>query len=137
MALDPITAGMDLVGKITDIVGRYIPNPAQAAEAAQKLAELQAQERTAQLDVDKQEAASGSLFVAGWRPFIGWVCGAALVYQYLVSPLLPWGVNALGGHAPAMPGLDGNLWELMAGMLGMAGFRTYEKVQGSATQGLR
>jgi hypothetical protein len=134
MALDPVTAGLDLAGRVAEIVGRYIPNPAQAAEAAQKLAQLAAQERTAQMAVNKAEAASGSLFVAGWRPFIGWVCGAALVYQYLAAPLLPWAVNALGGQAPAMPGLDGNLWELMAGMLGMAGFRTYEKVQGTATR---
>lgn len=137
MALDPLTAGMDLAGKVADIVGRYIPDPARAAEAAQKLAELAAQERGAQVEVNKAEAASGSMFVAGWRPFIGWVCGAALVYQYLAAPLLPWGLNALGGHVPPMPSLDGNLWELMAGMLGVAGLRTFEKVQGAATQAVR
>jgi len=134
MALDPITAGMDLAGKVADIVGRYIPDPAKAAEAALKIQELAAQERTAQLEVNKAEAASGSLLVAGWRPFIGWVCGAALVYQYLAAPLLPWGLNALGGHVPPMPSLDGNLWELMAGMLGMAGWRSWDKANGTATQ---
>ena len=133
MALDPITAGMDLAGKIADIVGRYIPDPNKAAEAAQKLAELQANERQAQVDVNKAEAANQSLFVAGWRPCIGWVCSVALVYQYLVSPLLPWVVNALGAHVPALPTLDGNLWELMFGMLGLGGLRTYEKVQGVAS----
>jgi hypothetical protein len=132
MALDPITAGMDLAGRVADIVGRYIPDPAKAAEAAQRLAELASAERQAQVAVNAAEAGSASLFVAGWRPFIGWVCGSALVYQYLAAPLLPWLVNALGGHVPAMPGLDGNLWELMLGMLGLGGLRTYEKVQGVA-----
>lgn len=130
MALDPITAGMDLAGKVADIVGRFIPDPAKQAEAALAIQQLAAQERTAQTEVNKAEAGSASMFVAGWRPFIGWVCGSALVYQYLVAPIFPWVINIWGGHAPSLPGLDGNLWELMAGMLGLGGLRTYEKVQG-------
>jgi hypothetical protein len=136
MALDPITAGMDLAGKVADLVGRYIPDPAKAAEAALAIQQLAAQERAAQTEVNKAEAASASMFVAGWRPAIGWVCAGALVYQYLVAPLLPWLVVTLGGHAQAMPGLDDNLWQLMLGMLGLGGLRTYEKVQGVATGAL-
>ena len=135
MALDPITAGLGLADRIAELVGRYIPDPAKAAEAALQLQQLAAQERTAQVEVNKAEAASASVFVAGWRPFIGWVCGGALVYQYLIAPLLPWVINVAGGHAPSMPSLDGNLWELMFGMLGIAGLRTYEKAQGVASGG--
>lgn len=80
-----------------------------------------------QLDINKAEAANPSLFVAGWRPAIGWVCAAALAYQYLARPLI------LGfGLTPMMPGLDDTLWQLLMGMLGLGGLRTYEKVQGVA-----
>jgi len=130
MALDPITAGMDLAGRVADLVGRFIPDPTKQAEAALAIQQLAAQERASQTKVNEVEAANSSMFVAGWRPFIGWVCGSALVYQYLFSPLLPWLVNVFGGHAPPMPGLDDNLWQLMLGMLGLGGLRTYEKVQG-------
>jgi hypothetical protein len=130
MALDPITAGMDLAGRVADLVGRFIPDPTKQAEAALAIQQLAAQERASQTKVNEVEAANSSMFVAGWRPFIGWVCGSALVYQYLFSPLLPWLVNVFGGHASPMPGLDDNLWQLMLGMLGLGGLRTYEKVQG-------
>jgi hypothetical protein len=85
-----------------------------------------------QLDINKAEASNPSVFVAGWRPFIGWVCGAALVYQYLIRPLASWGCAAAGHPVPVMPGLDDNLWQLLLGMLGLGGLRTAEKIKGVA-----
>lgn len=134
MALDPITAGLDLGGKIAELVGRWIPDPKQAAQAALELQQAAAAERGAQIDLNKAEAASPSLFVAGWRPAIGWVCASALAYQYLASPLLAWGFAVFAHPLPALPSIDGNMWELMVGMLGLAGWRTYEKVAGVATE---
>jgi len=85
-----------------------------------------------QLEVNKEEAKSTSLFVAGWRPFIGWVCGSALAYQYLLRPLLPWFAAVVGFPVPPLPGLEEALTELVFAMLGLGGLRTFERVKGKA-----
>jgi hypothetical protein len=82
--------------------------------------------------VNTEEAKSTNLFVSGWRPSIGWVCSFALAYQYIVRPLLTWGLMATGHAIPPMPGLDDNLWQLLLGMLGLGGLRTVEKLKGAA-----
>jgi hypothetical protein len=86
-----------------------------------------------QMDINKAEAASGSVFIGGWRPAIGWVCAAALACQYIARPLLVWAGIITGHNWPVLPGLDDNLWQLMLGMLGMGGLRTVEKVKGVAS----
>jgi len=83
-----------------------------------------------QIDVNKAEAANPSVFVAGWRPFVGWVCGAALAYQFVGKPLLSFGFAAYGHPLPPLPGIDDTLWQLLFGMLGLGGLRTVEKVKG-------
>ena len=86
-----------------------------------------------QLDANKAEAASSSAFTSGWRPGIGWVCALALFFQYVGRPLLQW-VGIVTGHQfPPLPGIDANLWELMLGMLGLGGLRTFEKTKGVAS----
>lgn len=86
----------------------------------------------AQLELNKAEAAHRSLFVSGWRPAIGWTCAFAVAYQFVAMPLLTW-VFAIGGlDVPPLPGLDNFLWELMFGMIGIAGLRSFEKVKGVA-----
>ena len=135
MALDPITAAMDIGGKLID---RLWPDPAQGAAAKLELIKLQQSgdlaQMTGQLEINKVEAASNSTFVSGWRPAIGWVCALALLYQYLVRPLAVAMFAAVGHPLPVMPGLDENLWQLMMAMLGMGGLRTFEKVQGVAAK---
>lgn len=133
MSLDPITALLDIGGKVID---RLWPDPVQAASAKIELLKMQQSgelaQMTGQLDINKAEAASGSAFTSGWRPAIGWVCAAALACQYIGRPLLQWG-GVLTGHTwPTLPGIDDNLWQLMLGMLGLGGLRTFEKVQGVA-----
>lgn len=86
-----------------------------------------------QMDVNKVEAANPSLFVSGWRPFIGWVCGSALTFHYIVRPLLPWLCAAFGKPVPAIPPLDlGDLITILLGMLGLGALRTREKEKGVA-----
>jgi hypothetical protein len=135
MALDPITAAMDIGGKLID---RLWPDPAQGAAAKLELIKLQQSgdlaQMTGQLEINKIEAASNSTFVSGWRPAIGWVCALALLYQYLIRPLAMAVFAAVGHPLPVMPGLDENLWQLMMAMLGMGGLRTFEKVQGVAAK---
>jgi len=135
MALDPVTAVLDIGGKLID---RLWPDPAQGAAAKLELIKLQQSgdlaQMTGQLEINKVEAANANIFVSGWRPAIGWVCALALLYQYLVRPLAVAIFAAVGHPLPVMPGLDENLWQLMMAMLGMGGLRTFEKVQGVAAK---
>ena len=120
----------DIIGNVLGIVNKFVPDPQQRAQAEGELrTALQGWDQQ-QTDVNKQEAASADLFVAGWRPFIGWVCGAALAYQYVVVPLAMWGATWAGYAVPKPPTLDDTLWQLMFGMLGMGGLRTFEKLKG-------
>ncbi len=117
----------------TKIIDRVIPDKTAAAQAQAELVKMQVsgelEQLAGQLEVNKVEAAHSSLFVAGWRPFIGWVCGAALAYQFVIRPIVTWAVPSMGYTIAEMPGLDDNLWELLTGMLGLGGLRTYEKVK--------
>ena len=130
MSLDPISAALDLG---TTLINKIFPDPAQASEAKLKLLELQQNGElaimTAQTDINKTEAANSSVFVSGWRPAIGWVCALAMGYQYLLRPFLVAFYPVL-----TFPGLDDNLWQLLAGMLGLGGLRTFEKLNGVAAR---
>lgn len=135
MSLDPISAALDLGNTL---ITRIFPDPAQADQAKLKLLELQKSgelaQMTAQTDINKVEANSSSLFVSGWRPAVGWVCALALAYQYLLRPLAGTIGGIAGINIPPLPGLDDNLWQLLMGMLGMGGLRTFEKIQGVASK---
>jgi hypothetical protein len=85
----------------------------------------------AQVEVNKAEAASGSLFKGGWRPFVGWICGIALLYHFILSPLILFTVALFGAEIPPIPEFDmGSLMTVLMGMLGLGGLRTYEKQKG-------
>ena len=121
-----------LVPILDRVLGAVLPDPAARERALREtLAQLAAADLK-QMEVNAEEAKSASLFVAGWRPAIGWCCAAALGYQYLLVPLGGW-IAAWGGVAvPPPPVLDQGLWELMAGMLGLGALRTVEKIRGAA-----
>lgn len=134
----------DLVAApILKLIDKAVPDRAQADAAKAQLQQMAAQgalaEELAQLqsvtsaqsDIDKVEAASSSVFVAGWRPFVGWVCGVGLAMSCIVSPTLTW-LCALLGHPTPFPKLDDPiLRSTLAGMLGLGyGLRTYEKFKG-------
>ena len=85
----------------------------------------------AQNEVNKQEAASPKLFIAGWRPFIGWICGITLGFALMVGPTLTWVSGLMHRPDAQFPKLDtATLLEILLGMLGLGGMRTYEKVSG-------
>ena len=102
------------------------------AEYQRALLDIAAKAEADQREINKVEAASSSVFVAGWRPMIGWVCAAALAFQYLVRPFWIWALAVWWPQAPVPPGLDSALWELMFGMLGLGGLRSWDKAKGVA-----
>lgn len=113
----------------TSVIGRLWPDKSET-ERAQMAAALTIVQ--GQLDANRAEAASPSAFTSGWRPAIGWVCGAALGMQYIARPLVAWAGIVTGHPLPELPGIDDNLWELMLGLLGLGGLRTFEKTRGVA-----
>lgn len=124
---DAIAAGLKIVDK-------FIPDPQAKIDAEKALrADLLAADQ-GQMKVNEAEAANSSVFTSGWRPFIGWVCGGALAYQYVATPLLLWAGQIAGHPLPVPPKLDDTLWQLMFGMLGMGGLRTFEKIKGVAAK---
>jgi hypothetical protein len=127
---------LELGGKLID---RLIPDPQAKADAQIRLlemtqrgelAELIAETELAkgQMDINKAEAGSDGLFKAGWRPFIGWVCGAALCYQYLLKPFITI-ILMYNNVNLDLPILDDTLWQLLFGMLGLGTLRTVEKLK--------
>lgn len=127
MAVDPVTAGIDLVKTVTD---KIWPDAGESERNKIALIMSAAQQ---QVDVNKNEATSSSVFVAGWRPFIGWTCGAAVAYTFLAYPLLQWAAAVWNPtmQIPVLINMD-VLWELMLGLLGLGGLRTFEKIKGVA-----
>jgi hypothetical protein len=135
MALDAVTALFEVGSKVLD---RVLPDPAQQAAAKLELMKLQQNgelaQITGQMDINKVEAASSSLFVSGWRPSIGWVCGAGFAVQFVIGPLAEWGA-ALAGHPVKFPQMDtGTMMPLLLGMLGLGGLRTAEKLADKAAK---
>lgn len=122
------------LGSVADLAKTAINKiwPDKSAEEAAQMAAAVAIVQ-GQLDTNKAEAASPSLFTSGWRPGIGWVCALALFFQYIARPGLAW-YGVVSGHPyPPLPGIDDNLWQLMLGMLGLGGLRTFEKTKGVAS----
>lgn len=114
------------------VLGAVLPDPAARAKAiTDVLGELASLDK-GQMAVNAEEAKHSSIFVAGWRPFIGWCCGFAVAYQYVITPLALWGAAIGGVHLPTPPRLDDMLWELMFGVLGLGALRSFEKVKGVA-----
>jgi len=86
----------------------------------------------AQIDVNKEEAKSSSLFVSGWRPWIGWICGNALLYVAIIEPIARF-IATMYGYTGTFPTIDTSLtMQVLLGMLGLAGLRSYDKKQGTA-----
>jgi Holin of 3TMs, for gene-transfer release len=130
--MNPLLLGpvFELGGKIID---RLFPDPAAKAAAELELLKLtqsgDLQTTLAQLEINAKEAAHPSLFVAGWRPFVGWTCGIGLVYATVGHNLLAWLAVTRGWPAP--PAVDAELLiYTLGGLLGIGGLRTIEKVKG-------
>ena len=130
----PLAALIPLLSPLIEQLIARIPDPLARekarAEAESSLLSLLGQQQQGQVETNKIEAASNNIFVAGWRPFIGWVCGVALAYTYIVAPFWAWWLSLYhpGVRMPSLP-VD-NLFELVLAMLGLGGLRTFEKIKG-------
>lgn len=124
-----------LIGPVTGLLDKFIEDKDQKAKLAHEIAtmaERHAQERAlAQIEVNKAEASSRNPFVAGWRPFIGWTCGIALAWHFVLAPFLMFIAAWVGFDVPKLPVFDmDNLMTVLLGMLGLGGLRSFEKVKG-------
>ena len=123
-----------LVGPVTSIIDKIVPDKDQAAKLAHEIATMSErmanEQMLAQLEVNKAEAASGSLFKGGWRPSIGWICGLALFWSFILQPFLVFFLLVFGVDLPPLPEIGtADLMPILLGMLGLGGLRSYEKVQ--------
>lgn len=132
-----------MIGRIVETVGKVADDLFTSDEERAKAALDGYQAETAriqgQLGVNQAEAGNANWFVAGWRPFIGWVGGASLAYQFVLYPLLVWGWSLFQakGWVPVSlappPVLPADaLWTIIIGMLGVAGMRSFDKAKGTA-----
>lgn len=127
MALDPLTAGIDLVNTA---INKIWPDKSEQEKQQLAAAVVIVQ---GQLDINKTEAASSSTFVAGWRPFIGWVCGGACAWNWIGLNIAKF--IALTFFSMTLDIKPADLTEMMPvllGMLGLAGLRSFEKTKGVA-----
>ena len=138
MSFDPISAAFDIGGKIID---RLWPDPSQRDAAKLELVKMQQTGELAQLAaetdlmkgqlaINQEEAKNENLFVSGWRPFIGWVCGFAFLYTFIGQPFIIY-IALLEGSKISPPNIDGwLLFNVLGGILGLGGMRTFEKWKG-------
>jgi hypothetical protein len=138
MNLFGIGAVIDSVGKIASDL---ITTDKERLEMALREKEIDQRLDIAQISVNQSEAQHSSIFVAGWRPAIGWIGAAAMAYQFLLYPIMLWGWVYFQGtgwipkELTPPPVLDADqLWVILSGILGIAGMRSFEKTKGVARQ---
>jgi len=143
MALDPVTALLDVGGKIIE---RLWPDPAQRDAAKLELFKLQqsgelavmaaeADLQTAQIKVNEESAKNASVFVSGARPFILWGCGFAMLYAALFEPMMRFVAVVCFAYAGNFPALDTTLTtQVLLGLLGLGTLRTVDKIKGVASK---
>ena len=123
---------VDAVSAIGNAFDKIFTSDEERAEASLLLAKLRQKPHLLQAEINKIEAAHRSIFVAGWRPFIGWVCGFGFLWAFLGHPLFEWVVTLYGIDITPPELITDSLLELVLAMLGLGGLRTAEKLTGRA-----
>lgn len=134
--MDPITAILGIGNKLID---HFFPDANQATAAKLKLLEMQQsgdlQVMASQMEINKIEAQHNSIFVSGWRPFIGWVCGISLTYAAIIEPVSRFIAKVIFQYVGEFPVIDTTLTlQILLGLLGLAGMRSWEKKEGVASK---
>jgi len=125
-----------IIGAVVPLLDKFIPDAGEKQKLAHEIAtmaqKMAHESALAQIDVNKEEAKSSSIFVSGWRPFVGWTCGFALAYHFILQPMLTL-ILTISGITVDLPEFDmGTLMTVLMGMLGLGGLRTFEKTKNIA-----
>jgi len=123
-----------MIGQVIEVadkvLGKFIPDKNLKMKLQKEMTMAFHDANLAQIQLNKQEAAHKNIFVAGWRPFVGWTCGVALAYHFILSPIIETILIATG-VAMDLPSFEfSQLSSILMGMLGLGGLRTYEKMKG-------
>ena len=129
MAIDPLTAALDIGGKLIE---RIWPNPADRAAAQLELLKLQQSGELAQIAVNMEEAKSSSLLTSGWRPALGWCCVIACGWNWIGLPVVRLAGELLAHPIALAPADLSEMWPVLLGMLGLGSLRSLEKIKGVA-----
>ena len=124
-----------LIGPVAGVLDKVIEDKDQKALLSHEIATMASKHSQevmlAQLEINKAEAASGSIFKGGWRPAVGWSCAIAFAYHFIIQPILIFGLSYAGLETPPLPEFDvGTLLPVLGGMLGIGTLRTYETQKG-------
>lgn len=135
---------LGIAGIAAKVIDKFIPDPQAKADALFKLKELEqagelaelaaeTQLATGQLEINKIEAGSSSLFVAGWRPACGWVAALALLYASIIEPFARFIAKVGFNYIGEFPVIDTNItMQLLFGLLGLGAMRSYDKQKGTS-----
>ena len=124
--------GLGTVAELASgLIDRFFPNKTEQEKQQMAAAVMIIQ---GQLDTNKEEAKNPSVFVSGWRPFIGWVCGSACAWNWIGLPIAVFFAKALGYAVDLHPADLMEMMPILMGMLGLGGLRTVEKIQGVAAK---
>jgi len=126
MALEPVTAGLELANTVVKTIW---PDKSEQ-ERAQLAAAVQLVQ--GQMEINKAEATNPSIFVSGWRPFVGWVCGGACAWNWIGLPIMKLALAVMDRQVNLAPADLSEMLPLLLGLLGLGGLRTFERVKGVA-----
>jgi len=133
--LTDLIPGGGLIDIAEKVIDHFVPDATEAQKAKDALAAAnqsgELQQILGQIEINKEEAKSTNWFVAGWRPFVGWVCGMAFAYATVVEPLASWTAKVVFNYSGAFPILDTTItMQALFGMLGMGWYRSQDKKNG-------
>ena len=120
----------DLINPVSKILDKFIVDKDLKVKLEHEIKTEIQRANLAQIDVNKAEAQHRSIFVAGWRPFIGWICAVAMGYHFVLQPIIVFVLSANGVNYD-LPEFDmGSLMTIVMGILGLGGMRSFEKYKG-------
>ena len=132
MDLLGIGSAIESVGKVAE---HFVTTDKEKMALELESRKIDQQNDMAQISVNTEEAKSASLFVSGWRPFVGWICGFALFYVAILDPLARFTAQVIYNYGGKFPEIDTTItMQVLFGMLGLGGMRTYEKSKGVAAK---
>ncbi len=123
-----------LIGPVTGLLDKFIEDKDQRAKLAHEIATMAERQmheaNMGQIEINKAEAQHRSIFVAGWRPFLGWGLSFAMIWHFVLAPVTMFVCAYAGVEIPELPVFDmDSLLTVLMGMLGLGGLRTFEKVK--------